>query len=71
MIEDNNLLTNIILTYKIVILLLQFGFLRISTIAIFSVDNMTLNDIWVTFLRKKVLIHSRQSMRLEKFEYRA
>ena len=53
------------------ILLLQFGFLRLSTIGIFSVDNMTLNDILVTFLRKKVLTHSRKSMRLEKFEYRA
>ena len=47
-----------------------YAFLRLSTICVFTVDNMTLNDISVTFLRNKALIHSRKGMRLEKIEYK-
>ena len=56
---DHCLLSDIILTLKLIILLLLLGAHRLSTIKLFSINNMVLNDLSVTFIPTKVLRHSR------------
>ena len=69
---DNCLLSDIILTQKLIILLLLLGAHRLSTIKLFSINNMVLNDLSVTFIpTDEVLKHSRKGKPLDKFEYRA
>ena len=57
---DNCLLSDIILTQKRIILLLLLGTHRLSTIKLFCINNMVLNDVSVTFLPTEVLKHSRK-----------
>ena len=57
---DNCLLSDIILTQKLIILLLLLGTHRLSTIKLFCINNMVLNDLSVTFLPTEVLKHSRK-----------
>ena len=57
---DNCLLSDIILTQKLIILLLLLGTHRLSTIKLFCINNMVLNDVSVTFLPTEVLKHSRK-----------
>ena len=64
------LLSEINLTQKLIVLLLLVGAHRLSTIKLFSIDNMVLNDLLVTFLPTVVLKHSRKGKLLDKFEYR-
>ena len=68
---DNCLLSDIILTQKLIILLLLLGAHRLSTIKLFCSNNMFLNDLSVTFIPTEVLKHSRKGKPLDKFEYRA
>ena len=65
------MLSDIILTQKPIILLLLLGRHRFTTIKLFSVNNMFLNDLSVTFIPMEVLKHSRKVKPLDKFEYRA
>lgn len=63
-----------ILTQKPIALQLLLGAYRLSTICMFTVDNINLNnilvnDILVTFLTNKVLGHSRKGIPLKKFEH--
>ena len=67
---ENNSLSDKLLTQKLVILLLLFGAHRISTAKLFSVSNIVLNYLSVTFIPTEVLIHSRKGKPLDKFEYR-
>ena len=64
-------LSDIILTQKLVILLLLLMAHRLSTIKLFCINNMVLNDLSVTFIPTEVLKHSRKGKHLNKFEYRA
>ena len=57
---ENNSLSDKLLTQKLVILLLLFGAHRISTAKLFSVSNIVLNYLSVTFIPTEVLIHSRK-----------
>ena len=68
---DSCLLSEIILIQKLIVLLLLFGTYRLSTIKLFSVNNMVLNDLSVTFIPTVVLKHSRKGKLLDKFEYRS
>ena len=68
---DNVLLSDVILTQKLIILLLLLGAHRLSTITLFSINIMVLNDLSVTFIPTEVLKHSRKGKPLDKFEYRA
>ena len=52
--KDNTWLTNMIFTQKLYVLLLLLRSHSISTIFMFTVDDMTLNQISVTFLPNKV-----------------
>ena len=65
---DNCLLSDIILTQKLIILLLLLGAHRLSTIKLFCINNMLLNDLSVTFIPTEVLKHSRKGKPLGKFE---
>ena len=65
------MLSDIILTQKLGILLLLLGAHRLSTIKLFCINNMVLNDLSVTFMATEVLKHSRKGKYLDKFEYRA
>ena len=67
---DNCLLSDIILTQKLIILLLLLGAHRLSTIKLFSINNMVLNDVSVTFIPTEVLKDFRKGKPLDKFEYR-
>ena len=67
---DNCLLSDIILTQKRIILLLLLGAHSLSTINLFCINNMVLNDLLVTFIPTEVLKHSRKGKPLDKFEYR-
>ena len=67
---DNNSLSDKLMTQKILILLLLLGARSISTVKLFSVSNMVLNDLSVTFIPTEVLKHSRKGKPLDKFEYR-
>ena len=69
--EDNHLLSDIILTQKLIILLLLLGAHRLRIIKLFSINNMVLSDLSVTFIPTEVLKHSRKEKPLDKFEYRA
>ena len=68
---DNCLLSDIILTQKLIILLLLLGAHRLSTIKLFCINNMFLNDLSVTLIPTEVLKHSRKGKPLHRFEYRA
>ena len=68
---DNNSLADKPLTKKLLILLLLLGAHRISTVKLFSVSNMVLKDLSVTFIPTEVLKHSRKVKPLDKFEYRS
>ena len=68
---DNNSLSDKLLTQKLLILLLLLGAHRVSTVKLFSVSNMALNDLSVTFMPTEVLKHSRKGKPLDKFEYRS
>ena len=68
---DNNSLSDKLMTQKILILLLLLGARSISTVKLFSVSNMVLNDLSVTFILTEVLKHSRKGKPLKKFEYRS
>ena len=68
---DNNLLTNILLTQKLIVLLLMLELHRRSTIFMCTIGIVTLNDLSVNLLLNKVLKHSRNTKQLGKFEYRA
>ena len=68
---DNSSLPLNILTQKLLTLLLLLGAHRLSTIALFSVDHMILNDLSVTFSPTGVLKQSRDGTPLDTFEYRA
>ena len=57
---DNNSLSDKILTPKLFTLLLLLGAHRISTAKLFSVSNMVLSDLSVTFIPAGVLKHSRK-----------
>ena len=68
---DNNLLTNILITQKLIVLLLMPEAHRLSTIFMFAIDNVTLNDMSVNFLLNKLLKHTKKDRSRGKFEYRA
>ena len=57
---DNNSLSDKILTPKLFTLLLLLGAHRISTAKLFSVSNMVLSNLSVTFIPAGVLKHSRK-----------
>ena len=67
---DNCLLSEKNLTQKLLVLLLLLGAHRLSTIKLFSINNMVLNDLSVTFLPIDVFQHSRKGKPRAKFEYR-
>ena len=52
------------------VILLLLGADRYSIIKLFSINNMVLNDVLVTFLPTEVLKHSSKGKLLDKFEYR-
>ena len=60
----NNSLSDKLLTKKLLILFLLLGAHRISTVKLFSVSNMVLNDLSVTFIPTEVLEHSRKGTNL-------
>ena len=66
----NNSLSDELLTQKLLIVLLLLCAHRISAVKLFSVSNMALNDLSVTFTPTEVLNYSRKSKSLDKFEYR-
>ena len=68
---DNCLLSDIILTQKLIILLLLLGAHRLNTIKLFSINSTALNELSVTLTPTEVLNHSRKGKPLYKFEYRA
>ena len=68
---DNTLVTNIILTQKLIVLLLLIGARRFNVICVFTVDNVTLNETLVNVLPKKVLKYYNKGRLLGKFEYGA
>ena len=69
---DNNLLSDKLLTQKLLILLLLIGAHRISTVKLFSVSNMVLNEVSVISTPTEVLKHSRKGTPLlDKSEYRS
>ena len=68
--RDNTLLTNLTLTKKLILQLLLLEAHKPSTICMFTVDNMTLNDMSVTLLPNKVLKHSRKGRPQGKLEDR-
>ena len=68
---DYNSLSDKLLTQKLLILFLLLGAHRISTAKLFTVSNMVLNDLSVTFIPTEVLKHSRKGKPLDKFEYRS
>ena len=68
---DNNSLSDKQLTQKLLILLLLLYAYRISTVKLFSVSNMVLNDLSVTFIPTEVLKHSRKGKPFDKFECRS
>ena len=58
-----------VLTKKLIVLLLMFGQHRRSTIVLFAVGNMTLNNMSVNFLPNQVLKNFRKGRLLGKFGY--
>ena len=48
-----------------------FNLRPLSTIKLFCINNMFLNDLSVTFIPTEVFKHSRKGKPLDKFEYRA
>ena len=68
---DNNSLSDKLLTQKLLILLLLLGGHRIGTVKLFSVSNMVLNDLSVTFISAVILKHYRKGKSIDKFECRS
>ena len=68
---DNTVLSDKLLTHKLLILLLLLGGQRMNTIKSFHIDRMFLTDISVTFCPANVLKHSRKSKKMDTFLYRA
>ena len=69
--DNNNSLSDKLLAQKLLILLLLLGPHRISTVKLFSVSDMILNGLSVTFIPTEILNHSRKGKPLDKFEYRS
>ena len=69
--DHNNSLSDKLLTQKLLILLLLLGAHRISTVTLFSVSNMVLNHLSVTFIPTEVLKHCKKGKPLDKFECRS
>ena len=57
---DNCLLSEIVLTQKLIIILLLVGAHRLSTKKLFSINNVVLNDLSVTFIPTEVLKYSKK-----------
>ena len=64
---DNNSLSDKLLTQILLILFLLLGAHRISTVKLFSMSNLVLNDLSVTFIPTEVLKHFRKGKTLDKF----
>ena len=64
---DNNSLSDKLLTQILLILFLLLGAHRISTVKLFSMSNLVLNDLSVTFMPTEVLKHFRKGKTLDKF----
>ena len=64
---DNNSLSDKLLTQILLILLLLLGAHRISTVKLFSMSNLVLNDLSVTFIPTEVLKDFRKGKNLDKF----
>ena len=64
---DNCLLSDIILTQKLIILLLLLEARRLSTIKLFIINNMVHNDLSVTFIPTEIFKHSKKEKSLDKF----
>lgn len=62
---------NTLRTQKRVVLLLLLEVLRFSAICVFTVENVTLNEMLTNFLAKKVRKYSSKGKPLGKFQYRA
>ena len=69
--RENSSLSNRLLTQKLLVLLLLLGAHRISTVKLFGLSNMVLNDLPVTFIPTEVLKHSGKSKPPDKFKYRS
>ena len=68
---ENNLLSEKILTQKLLIFILLLGAHRISIVKLFSMSNMVLNDLSLTFIPTEVSKHIRKGTPLDKFKYRS
>ena len=68
---DNNSLSDKLLTQILLILLLVLGAHRISTVKLFSMSNMVLNNLSVTFIPTEVLQNFRKGKALDKCECRS
>ena len=64
---DNTVLSDKLLTHKLLILLLLLGGKRMNTIKSFHIDRMFLTDISVTFCPANVLKHSQKSKKMDPF----
>lgn len=64
------MLLEITLTQKLIVLLLLLAADRFSTIKQFSINNMVVNDLPVTFLSTEVLKYSRKRKPPGKFGYK-
>ena len=64
---DNCLLSQNNFNTELTVLLLLLGAHRLSTIKLFSINNMFLNDLSMTFIPTDVLKHSRKGKPLDKF----
>ena len=69
--QGGNSLSDKLLKQKLLILLLLLGAHRVSTIKLFSVSNMVLNDLSVTFIPTEVLTPFRKGKPLDNFDYRS
>ena len=64
---DNNSLPDKLLTQILLILLLLLSAHRINTVKLFSMSNLVLNDLSVTFTPTEVLKYFRKGKTLDKF----
>ena len=64
---DNNSLPDKLLTQILLILLLLLSAHRINTVKLFSMSNLVLNDLSVTFVPTEVLKYFRKGKTLDKF----
>lgn len=68
---NNDKLSDMMLSQKLLMLLLLLGAQRLNTIKHFCIDRMIVNNISIAFSPDKVLKHSRQGRKLDTFEYRS